>query len=735
MARSSPILSTFNAGEFDKTLEGRVDLAKYAQGCKVLENFLPLVQGPAQRRGGFRFVQEVKDSGDRVWVRKFEFSATQAYQLEFGDLYVRFYALHGVVLDGIAVYEIVSPYNVADLTNADGTCALSISQSGDVLYIANAMRTYKVQKLTRVTETSWTFTDYAPDTGPFIEQNDTATTLYASAQTGSVTLQSSTDIFSSTDIGRLVRLDPQNLDIHPWEQGKAYAINDLARFDGKTYKALNAKTAATTPPIHEEGNAYDGQDGVQWAFQDAGYGIARITAFTDANTVTATVIKQLPSSVVGSGNATKRWALGAWSTTTEYPAVVTQFRNRLALGGKLRYWLSVPQDFNDMSGDIFGQTTTDCAIWGILQAEDVNNILWMMESEKLLIGTPGGEFALGEITTSDPLGPDNVKVVRQTKRRSRSVTPVIVDTAVIFIQRAGRRMLGLDFDVTIDRFKSQDLAVLAKHITRSGIIDMAYQAEPDSLIWCVLGNGGLVALTLDQEQNVIGWHRHPIGGSGIVESVSVIPAPDGARDEVWICVRRTINGVTKRYVEFLEPPYEEGDDQDSVFYVDSGLTYDGVATTTITGLSHLEGETVQVVADGASHPNRTVSAGAIALARSASVVHVGLACPARLVSMRIESGSQDGTAQGKMKRAHQLVVRLLDTLGGKCGLYGQPLTEIQFRTPSMPMDEPPTIATSIDKVVDVGGDYERDLRIEVRQDQPFPMTVAAIMPRMRTYEN
>lgn len=733
MARTAPLLSAFNAGEFDKTLDARVDLSKYGQGAHVLENFLPLVQGPAQRRGGTRYISEIKSSTTRAWIRKFEFSATQAYVLEFGDLYVRFYTLHGVLLDSGLPYEIVSPYSVADLTNDDGTCALSITQSGDVLYIANMKRAYATRKLTRVSNTNWVFSTYAPDTGPFLEENTGTTTLYASGQSGSVTLQASASLFASTDVGRLVKLTPQNLDVRPWEQDKAYSINDLVRYDGKTYKALNAKTSGSSPPIHEEGSAYDGQDGVQWQYQDPGYGTARITAFTDEDTVTATVIKQIPLAVVGSGNPSKRWALGAWSDTTEYPGVVTQFRNRLALGGKIRYWLSVPQDFEDMSGDIFGQTTADSAIWEILQAPDVNDILWMTESEKLLIGTPGGEFAAGEITTSDPLGPGNIKAVRQTFRRSRGVSPVVVDTAVLFIQRAGRRLLSLDFDVTIDRFKSQDLAVLAKHITRSGIVDMAYQSEPDSIIWCVLGNGSLVALTLDQEQNVIGWHRHPIGGNGFVECVCSIPSPDGSRDEVWLIVRRTIGGSTKRYVEYIERQWERGDDQEDVFYVDSGLTYDGATTTTITGLNHLEGEIVQVVADGASHPDRTVTSGSISLARSASVVQVGLPAPARLVSMRIESGAQDGTAQGKTKRVHEAVVRLLDTLGGKVGMYNKRLTEIQFRTPAMAMDAPPEIVESEDKIVTIDGDYESDCRIEVYQDQPFPITVAAIMPRMETY--
>src|SRR5690606_3050614 len=134
----------------------------------------------------------------------------------------------------------------------------------------------------------------------------------------------------------------------------------------------------------------------------------------------------------------------------------------------------------------------------------------------------------------------------------------------------------------------------------------------------------------------------PIGGDGIVESIETIPSPDGGRDEVWLIVRREIDGQTRRYVEYIERPWERGDDPADVFYVDSGLTYDGPPTTTISGLDHLEGETVQIAANGASHPDRTVTNGQITLDRPASKVTVGLHCPARAIMMRLEAGSENG---------------------------------------------------------------------------------------------
>jgi hypothetical protein len=745
VAKASPIITALNAGELSPTLEGRVDLAKYAHGAKRIENFIPLVQGPATRRGGTRFVAEVKDSSKRVWLVRFEFSATQAFVLEFGDLYVRFYAQHGVVLSGGAPYEIVSPYPLADLTMPDGTFALKITQSGDVLYIAHAKGTYPPKKLTRFADTNWQFSNYEPKQGPLLEQNSGATTLQASGQSGTITITASSALFASTDVGRLIRLDSQNLTVKPWETEKSYSTNTLARYDGKVYKALNDKTSGTSPPIHTRGTAFDGQDGVQWEYQHAGYGIARITAVVNSTTVTATVISDpfnglnvLPDDVVST--TTTRWQLGAWSASTEYPRAVTFFGQRLWWAGKQRIWASVPDDYENMAGDFFNEVRADNAIWRQLQAQDVNDIVWMVGSDKLLIGTGGGEFMVSPLTTQEPLGPNNVQIVRQSVRRCRGVQPAGVGTAICYVQRTGRKLLALNYSFEADRYVSTDLAVLAERITRSGIVDLAYQGEPYSILWCVLSSGRLLGFTYDQEQDVTGWHRHPIGGDGIVESVAVIPTPDGARDELWMVVRRTINGETKRYVEYMERPWEgpdedgsPGDEQADAFYVDSGLTYSGSPTTTLSGLDHLEGETVQILADGAVQPDKVVSGGAITLSRAASKVHVGLQYISRLVPMRLEAGATDGTSQGKIKRVHAATVRFLDTLGGKIGRYGSTLDELSLRNPATPMDQAPPISSG-DTQVDFGGDYDRDALIEIRQEQPLPMTVVAIMPRLRTYE-
>lgn len=783
MGKTSPLLANFNAGELSPQLEGRVDLAKYANGSKLLQNLIPLVQGPAQRRGGTRYTRSVKNPANRVWFFEFEFSITQAFLLEFGDRYVRFYTLHGQLqVSGVAaydagtaynigdlassagvnyyciaattgnappnatywypltgtIYEIPTPYLLADLTNAEGSFALKIEQSGDVLYIASA--TYPPYTLTRYGTPNWQLAIYQPNDGPFLEANTTATTIYASASTGSVTLTASAAAFAATDVGRLVRLDVRSFNVKPWETNVAWALNDLCRFNGKTYKALNAATSGTAPPVHQVGAAFDGKTGVQWAYQDSGYGIARITAYTSPTVVTASVVtddasglQQFPSDVVGSGNATKRWRLGAWSATTEYPRAVKFWRDRLWWAGKLRLWASVPGLYTSMTADFFGQVTTDSAIYAQMSASQVNNISWLIAGEKLFIGTAGGEFAAGEITTVDPVGPANFKIERQSKKRVRSIQPEVVGTSILYVQRSGRKVFAMDYDIAIDRFRSSDQTLMAYHMTKSGIVDMAYQSEPYSILWCVLADGSLVALTYDAEQDVRAWHRHPIGGNGFVEAVATMPAPDSGRDEVWIAVKRTINGATARFVEYLEKPWERGDAQADAFYVDAGATYAGPAATTISGLDYLEGQTVQVVVNGAAHPDRTVIGGKVNLQVAGTKVHVGLQSIAQWISMRLEPGSVNGTSQGKIKRTSRATLRFIDTIGGFYGMENGPLDEFEFRDPSSPMDGPPAIFSG-DKIVSFPGDWETDSRLTYRQEQPFPVTLSGVYPITATNE-
>ena len=167
-------------------------------------------------------------------------------------------------------------------------------------------------------------------------------------------------------------------------------------------------------------------------------------------------------------------------------------------------------------------------------------------------------------------------------------------------------------------------------------------------------------------------------------------------------------------------------------FVDSGLSYDGTATTSITGLEHLEGQTVQILADGATHSTKIVSGGAITLDRSSKKVKVGLGYNSILQTMRIEGGAAEGTSQGKTKRISKVVLRLFETVGVKVGPSLTKLETIPFRTTSSLLSSPVDTLLAGDKEIEFDGDFESDGFIVIKQDQPLPCSILAIYPTLVT---
>ena len=767
MSKASPALTNFNSGEFSPLLEGRVDFERYQNGCVLVQNFIPTVQGPAVRRGGTRYVAPVKTQTNRVWLQSFEFSQDQAYVLEFGDQYVRFYTQGGQLVSGTTPVEVATPYTQANLFNADGTCRLRFAQSGDFLYITHPL--YAPRILKRTSPTTFVLDLFAAKGGPFKDIDpDQTVTVYASAVTGTVTLTASSAIFQSGHVGTLFLMESQNnAQIPSWEAGKRIAgpgenvLGLVRRSDGKFYECVtnftpSAKEArsGTAKPVHSrgvvadgDGNAVTGLDGsnnvitfaerqgVDWLFLHAGYGWVQITAIGGGGTTaTATVLSRLPAECVGSGNATTRWAHSAWSGVEGWPAAVTFFRERLCFARGQRVWMSVSAGFDDFSArNDAGEIAADQAISLEVASGEINDIQWLHPDRELIAGTAGGEFTIGELTNGDPLGPGNIKVQLQSRYGTRGVPPVSSGASTLFLLRAGTKLREIVYEFASDAYQTKDATTLSEHITKPGVIDMDFALDPYSVVWCVRADGLLLGFTWNNEEQVKGWHRHQLGGNGAVETVAVIPKADNTGDQVWMVVRRTIAGQTRRYVEFMENPWERGQLQADAFYVDSGLTYNGAPVATLTGLSHLEGQTVDILADGAPHPQLVVQSGSVTLQTPSSKVHVGLPCPPELLTMRLEAGAQDGTAQGKTKRIHKITFRLVDTAGLKVGPSSSMLQEVEFRVPADAMNAPPPLFSG-DKLVAWPSSYETDARIYVTNDKPTPLTLVGVFPQIVTQD-
>jgi hypothetical protein len=213
--------------------------------------------------------------------------------------------------------------------------------------------------------------------------------------------------------------------------------------------------------------------------------------------------------------------------------------------------------------------------------------------------------------------------------------------------------------------------------------------------------------------------------------VATIPG-DINEDDTYLIVQRTIDGSTKRYVEYFSS-FDFGDDVEDAFFIDSGLTYSGASATSISGLDHLEGEVVSILANGATHPNKTVSSGAITLDFAVTKAHIGLNYNSTLQTMRIEAGGTEGTAQGKIKRIHEVVLRLFRTVGVTVGSSETELDRIPFRSSAQAMSTAIPLFTG-DKEIEFRGGFDTDGFVVVQQNQPLPLTIIGIFPRLITFD-
>jgi hypothetical protein len=673
MGRVAVELTNFTGGELSPRLDGRNDLAKYNSGCKTLENMIVYPHGSAARRSGTQFVAEVKDSTKKTRLISFEFSTVQTYILEFGDQYIRFYKDNGQILSGGSPYEISSPYLEAELFD------IKFAQSADTMYICHPNHAPK--KLTRSGHTNWTLVDDVIINGPFMDHNVETTTANPShksvGQTTTVTFSSTTGInanqgFLSTDVGRLVHI------------------------------------------------------------QDGHF---KITSVTSTTVVVGIVIVDLGIS----SSTTTDFALGAFSDTTGYPSCVTFFEQRLVFAGTTAQpqtiFFSRSADYENFDDKYHATVADDDAIVYTIASNQVNAIRFLTATRTLIIGTAGGEFAADGGGTGEAITPTNILINKQSNHGAANVDGISLGNATLFLQRAKRKIRELAYNFDVDGYVAPDLTILAEHITESGITQMAYQEEPNSIVWCVRTDGQLLGFTYQREQQVTAWHRHIFGGSfgsgnAVCESVEVLPTDD-SEYQVWVIIKRTINGVTKRYVEYLHKfDFDETDDT-SFNYLDSQLAYNGSATTTISGLDHLEGETVSILADGSTHPNKVVSSGGITLDRSSTKVKVGLPYVSLLQTMRIDAGANNGTSQSKTKRIYEITARLYESIGIEIGPDLNNMERIPFRSSANLMNSGINVFTG-DKEIEFRGNYETDGFIFVRQNQPLPLTVLSLYPRLIT---
>lgn len=742
MARVTDTLDAFNGGEYSPLLDGQTGWDKYKLGCRTLINFIPRVQGPAEKTLGTRHVQAAGKPAKEPRMIPFIFGQGDAMMMEFGEFYIRFFRDRQAVMSGLSPYEVVTTYAQAELD------LIQFEQKGDIVILTCPGRMHPQAKLVRLDDDNWTLDDIEFISGPVVDGdvNGAVTMSYITPGDAglSVEITASSPSFGTDGLGfqadhtgSLWAFGEASGGLSPypeWVPGGVVAAGALNRYAGRLYYTVAGGTNGTFAPIHTSGSVSDG--GVIWKFWNYGIGYARMTAWTTATVATFLVQRGLPPTMrtVSPGfQASAFWNEPAWSKVRGFPSGVAFFQQRLSFAGTEREPLFVDSSRNNRRYFDFDPALAeaDAAIRNEIDGEQ-NEAYWMKaDGAFLLIGGHGGLSHCGNQLTETTLTPGNASAKSGASRGVARVTPVRTEDGIKCLSRDRKTLLLAGYDDAKLRYQGKSLNVKNPEITGTGLTQLAYQEAPQKMVWATRDDGQLLFLSEEGGQEVLAWGRRITGlqSDGTfdqVVSVAVIPGISG--DEVWLAVNRRSGASTSCSIEYIEPTIQ-GEKQ--WWYVDAGIQYIGAPTTTIGGLTHLEGRDVAVLADGRALQNRAVSGGAVTFDAPVSNAIIGLPIVSRLAPMLIDGGSENGPSQTKTKNIHELAVRLYRTMGLKIGPTFTDMRPVAFdHDQQAAADGTPRLfgdPRAEDIIEGFDGDYGNGA-ICIQHDQPLPCTVISLTP-------
>jgi hypothetical protein len=452
-------------------------------------------------------------------------------------------------------------------------------------------------------------------------------------------------------------------------------------------------------------------------------GYCEIIAITSSTVAVVNVIIDF-----GDTTATTAWREGAWSEKNGYPACGCFYEQRLMTASTENdpdgMWGSVQTDYEDFTP---GTDDTDPISYK-LQSDIIR---WLAPMGQLVAGTVNAEYQMGAQDSDS-----SVTLKVKSREGTSTLGPICLGNAILFVHRRGKstnygtRLIELSYDYARDGFVGRDLTLFSEHITGTGIKRMAFMSSPYPILWACTADGKLISMSYEKEQNVIAWAYHPM--DGLVEDVCVIPGDN--QDDLYLIVSRAIGGTIKKYLEVLSD-FDYGTDLKDAFFVDCGLTYDGSPATVITGLDHLVGKTVAILADGIVQDQQIVASdGSISLSTAASKVQVGLPYTSQLQPLDLQGGSREGTSQGKEKRIHGVSLYLYNSLGGKIGMDSDNADRIFLKQEkaSETVGTAMNPFTGIKSDFNYRGNWQKEAHVYIEHDDPLPLTVLSIMPLFRT---
>lgn len=665
---------SFSGGEVTPELYGRIDDAKYQVGAGKMRNFIALPQGPAVNRPGFAFVREVKDSTKRVRLIPFTYSTTQTMVIELGAGYFRFHTQGATLMNGSVPYEIANPYAESDLFD------IHYVQSADVLTLVHPNHAPRL--LRRLGALNWqlvneTFGSIVSAPGaPSVSGSGFTTVKYNYTYVVTAVdsdLISESPASASTTVG-------SNL----YETGCTNTISWSAVSGASRY------------------NVYKLQGGL--------YGYIGQTSGTSI----------IDDNIAPDLSKTPPIYETVFDSTGNYPGAVSYFEQRKCFAGTTNkpqnIWMTKSGTESSMSYSL--PVRDDDRISFRVAAREANTIRHIVPLTQLLLLTSSAEWRVSSVN-SDAITPSTISVRPQSYVGASNVQPVIINNTLMYCAARGGHVRELAYNWQASGFITGDMSLRATHLFDTfDIADMTYAKAPQPIVWFVSTSGKLLGLTYVPEQQVGAWHQHDTDGA--FETCTTVA--EGGEDFLYVIVRRTINGVSKRYVErmatrlFATPA--------DAFFVDCGATYNGVPNDVISGLSWLEGKTVNILADGAVHPQRVVTGGSITLDIEASKIQIGLPIEADLQTLPLAMQVDGGFGQGRYKNVNKAWLRVYRSSGIFIGPNPENLVEAKQRTVEL-YGSPPALKSEEIQVM-LTPTWADNGQVYIRQSDPLPLTIVSL---------
>lgn len=672
--------SNMNRGELDPRLLGRIDIQAYYNGVRTCSNALTIPQGGAKRRPGQDFLGPALGNGR---FENFSFNTEQNYLLVFTDLKMQVYK-DGILqanLNGSGNDFIVTPWTFAQLQDLD------YIQSADTAIITH--ENHAPQAVTRTSDTTWDIDalplvnipqfqyDPAPSPQLIVETQDITFTSPTEGDRYRIALEgilSDDIVFAGDDAANII------------------AIKDAILSLGNTGNT-GIDVAATTPLLVYR-VIFSGDSSDAWELLTITPVVSAITTFKGEVTRITT------------GESLKE---DVWSVTKGWPRTCTFHEGRLFFGGSLNrpqtIWGSRVNDFFNFDE---GRARDDNAVIATLDTDQLNAITSIFSNRSLQVFTTGAEFYVPQ-GRGEPITPANISVAPQTNLGSKRVRPISIDGVTLYLQRTGKVLNQFVFVNEFQSNQSGSVSSLAPHLIKNPIKMAASRGTEDTdanYVYVLNTDGSLTVFnTLASE----GVQAFSSWDSGIIKSITVVS------DRLYLLIEREINSSTVYYIE----------KEALVAKTDSAIISNVAGSDTLTGLSHLEGEQVEVKADGAYQGVFTVTGGEITITREAQEIEAGLFYTPTIRTMPLNVGMQNGPNAASKKKILKAAVNFYESNG--ILVNGQRLAD---KTIGVDQFDAPTPQTGLKRISLLGWSLEAD--ITITQSTPFDMTILSIGMEIKT---